>query len=150
MHRLNASSPLLSPSEVNYAQTHSALLERHYNSSFLASFPAKLQRLDDRAGAGNVGMIEGPDLDKAVFVRCLGPRQSNDAMTNHSEQSVVEVSCGYTQLSAGNQDDDSSDSQRQGQRNGAERIVRMRRGDIWVVKWREVRDVVARGECELI
>ncbi|KND94804.1 DNA replication complex GINS protein SLD5 [Tolypocladium ophioglossoides CBS 100239] len=62
----------LSPMELAYATRHQALLHNHYLSSFLASFPPQLQNLNDTAG--NVSMIDAPDLDAAVFVRMLRDR----------------------------------------------------------------------------
>lgn len=62
----------LSPTELAYATRHQALLHNHYLSSFLASFPPRLQNLNDTAG--NVSMIDAPDLDTAVFVRMLRDR----------------------------------------------------------------------------
>ncbi|OLN88678.1 DNA replication complex GINS protein SLD5 [Colletotrichum chlorophyti] len=59
----------LSPTELAYATRHQALLHNHYLSSFLSSFPAQLQNLNDTAG--NISMIDGPDLDTAVFIRLL-------------------------------------------------------------------------------
>ncbi|TQN73345.1 DNA replication complex GINS protein SLD5 [Colletotrichum shisoi] len=59
----------LSSTELAYATRHQALLHNHYLSSFLSSFPAQLQNLNDTAG--NISMIDGPDLDTAVFVRLL-------------------------------------------------------------------------------
>lgn len=59
----------LSPTELAYATRHQALLHNHYLSSFLSSFPQRLQNLNDTAG--NVSMIDNPDLDTAVFVRML-------------------------------------------------------------------------------
>ncbi|KAG7150119.1 DNA replication complex GINS protein SLD5 like [Verticillium longisporum] len=67
-----ASPPLrarLSPTELAYATRHQALLHDHYLSSFLSSFPPQLQNLNDTAGM--TSMIDGPDLDAAVFVRLL-------------------------------------------------------------------------------
>lgn len=64
-----AQSARLSPPELQYANSHQALLEGHYRSSFLSHFPISLQRLDDTAGG--ISMIEQPDNDKAVFVRVL-------------------------------------------------------------------------------
>ncbi|PNY25224.1 DNA replication complex GINS protein SLD5, partial [Tolypocladium capitatum] len=55
----------LSPVELAYATRHQALLHNHYLSSFLASFPPQLQNLNDTAG--NISMIDAPDLDAAVF-----------------------------------------------------------------------------------
>ncbi|KAJ9139121.1 DNA replication complex GINS protein SLD5 [Pleurostoma richardsiae] len=67
------SSPLLrarlSETELAYATRHQALLHNHYLSSFLSSFPPALQNLNDTAG--NISMIDTPDLDTAVFVRML-------------------------------------------------------------------------------
>lgn len=165
--QLDPEKPLLSPSEAHYAATHAGLLERHYNSLFLSSFPAKLRRLDDRAGAGGVGMVEGPDLDSAVFVRCLGQwRGKNAASTSHApsgfdqeDESMdgisgdgryapVEVSCGYT-APIPDQDGDNADGTQQSIYS-EERRELMRRGEIWIVRWRSVREAVTRGECELI
>ncbi|KAM9878652.1 DNA replication complex gins protein sld5 [Verticillium dahliae] len=67
-----ASPPLrarLSPTELAYATRHQALLHDHYLSSFLSSFPPQLQNLNDTAGM--TSMMDGPDLDAAVFVRLL-------------------------------------------------------------------------------
>jgi GINS complex subunit 4 len=55
--------------ELAYATRHQALLHNHYLSSFLASFPPALQNLNDTAG--NISMIDTPDLEKAVFIRLL-------------------------------------------------------------------------------
>jgi len=59
----------LSQTELAYATRHQALLHNHYLSSFLGSFPPQLQNLNDTAG--NVSMIDSPDLDTAVFIRLL-------------------------------------------------------------------------------
>ncbi|OIW34394.1 GINS complex, Sld5 component [Coniochaeta ligniaria NRRL 30616] len=59
----------LSEVELAYATRHQALLHNHYLSSFLASFPAPLQNLND--ASANINMIDSPDLDTAVFVRLL-------------------------------------------------------------------------------
>ncbi|CAG9938111.1 unnamed protein product [Clonostachys rosea f. rosea IK726] len=62
----------LSETELAYATRHQALLHNHYLSSFLSSFPTQLQNLNDTAG--NVSMIDSPDLDAAVFIRMLRDR----------------------------------------------------------------------------
>ncbi|UNI14787.1 GINS complex subunit [Purpureocillium takamizusanense] len=62
----------LSATELAYATRHQALLHNHYLSSFLSSFPPQLQNLNDTAG--NVSMVDGPDLDAAVFIRLLRAR----------------------------------------------------------------------------
>lgn len=59
----------LSETELAYATRHQAMLHNHYLSSFLASFPPILQNLNDTAG--NISMIDTPDLDTAVFIRLL-------------------------------------------------------------------------------
>jgi GINS complex subunit 4 len=55
--------------EQAYATRHQALLHNHYLSSFLSAFPPTLQNLNDTAG--NISMIDTPDLDTAVFIRLL-------------------------------------------------------------------------------
>ena len=45
------------------------MLHNHYLSSFLSSFPEQLQNLNDTAG--NISMIDSPDMDTAVFIRML-------------------------------------------------------------------------------
>lgn len=164
--RLDADKPLLSLSEANYATTHTALLERHYNSLFLSTFPPKLRRMDDRAGAGSAGMVEGPDLDSAVFVRCLGRWRGRSVAAGSqrsrgfeededmagvnvdSHYAPVEVSCGYTTPT--NDLDDGNAQESRASAYIEERRELMKRGDIWIVRWSSVREVVARGECELI
>ena len=59
----------LSSTELAYATRHQALLHNHYLSSFLGSFPEKLQNLNDTAG--NISMIDSPDVDSVVFIRML-------------------------------------------------------------------------------
>ncbi|RDA91770.1 hypothetical protein CP533_4761 [Ophiocordyceps camponoti-saundersi (nom. inval.)] len=63
----------MSQTEIAYATRHQALLHNHYLSSFLASFPHQLQNLNDTAG--DVSMIEEPDLNAAVFIRMLRDRE---------------------------------------------------------------------------
>lgn len=70
----------LSPTEVAYATRHQALLHNHYLSSFLASFPQQLQNLNDTAG--NISMIDSPDLDTAVFIRMLRDKDVHGQGTN--------------------------------------------------------------------
>ncbi|KAI1328275.1 hypothetical protein F5Y16DRAFT_369253 [Xylariaceae sp. FL0255] len=59
----------LSDTEQAYATRHQALLHNHYLSSFLSAFPPSLQNLNDTAG--NVSMVDTPDLETAVFIRLL-------------------------------------------------------------------------------
>jgi GINS complex subunit 4 len=71
LHTASLSSPttLLSPSEHQYLTSHQSLLSSHYASSFLGQFPGSLQRMDDTTGG--ISMVDKPDEDRAVFVRCL-------------------------------------------------------------------------------
>ena len=101
----------LSNSELQYATTHTTLLHQHYRSSFLGQFPVNLQRMDD--SQGGVNMVEGPDTEKAVFVRGL--------------RDVGEIWV-----------------------EGTDTAFELRRGDVFIVRWGAVRDVVERGDAELI
>lgn len=160
----------MSPSEAQYAEMHAGLLERHYQTSFLAAFPPKLTRLDDRSGAGGVGMVEGPDLDKAVFVRCIGRQRDPTQRSNGQDEGLdnededgdddhdmdearnayapVEISGGFPSAPSSSTRERVA-TQDEGSRT-AERRIRMRRGEIWIVRWSSVREAVASGECELI
>lgn len=161
--------PLTSPHESQYLIMRANLLERHFDASFLASFPAKMRRLDDKAGAGGSGMVQGPDIDRAVFVRCLAvPEISsvNDnerTLSRHDGAMLLEdwrqeYPHGTFKLSYGittslNIDDDSSirpSQSTQGRHVSEERVIEMRSGDIWMVRWSAVRGAVMRGVCELI
>lgn len=68
--------------------------------------------MDD--AAGGITMVEGPDVDKAVFVRALmdvdGPVYAE----------------------------------------GTDMMFELRKGDVAVVRWSAVREVVLSGEAELI
>ncbi|RMZ83173.1 hypothetical protein DV738_g1401, partial [Chaetothyriales sp. CBS 135597] len=68
---------LLSPAEARFLRHHQALLHSYYDATFLAGFPPALRRLDD--SSGGVSMVDGPDVDAAVVVRCLVPEWSNEA-----------------------------------------------------------------------
>jgi GINS complex subunit 4 len=63
------SSPNLSTTESQYVTHRCTLLTHHFSTSFLSSFPAQLQKLDDTAGG--ISMVDAPDIDAAVFVRVL-------------------------------------------------------------------------------
>ena len=102
----------LSPSELQYATAHTSLLHAHYHSSFLSQFPTSLQKMDDTAGG--ISMVEGPDVDKAVFVRGL-----------KDVEGPVYV-------------------------EGTDTAFEMRRGDVVVVRWSAVRELVMAGDAELI
>ena len=125
MHYLTTDdkSALLSPQEQSFLQQHQALLSNFYDASFLSAFPAQHQRLDDNAGGLN--MVEGPDGKKAVFIRCLAERWSNDPAYeehDHGEDGAAGESDGLT----------------------------MRRGQVWVVRWEDVKKGVETGALELL
>lgn len=117
-------------------------------------------------------MVEGPDLDKAVFVRCLGAptgttshirndrgalddfddnMDMNDDM-QEEQYRPVSVSCGYVAAASDDRARENStiSTQSQSQAQDAERIIEMHRGDIWMVRWSAVRDAVRTAECELL
>lgn len=117
--------------------------------------------MDDRAGAGGVGMVEGPDLDKAVVVRCLGRQRagaytdSRGAFDEDEDETVesfapVEMINGYAELQAANTAGEDSSSREISRGQPEERTIRMQRGEIWLVRWSSVREAVASGECELL
>lgn len=108
-------SELLSPQEQSFLQNHQALLSSFYSASFLSAFPAQLQRLDDNTGGLN--MAEGPDGQNAVFIRCLAGRWTNDPAYEAYED--------Y-------EDDEDG-------RRGEPGALQMRRGQVWVVRWEDVK-----------
>ncbi|OAL24986.1 hypothetical protein AYO20_10520 [Fonsecaea nubica] len=119
----NKTSVIMSAPEVAFLRHHQALLGDLYDSSFLNSLPTGLRRLDDSSGV--VPMIEGPDGSKAVVVRCL-----NEGTWNNER--------------------DVDEARDQGEQEGASVVLRMRRGEVWVVRWKDVKKGVERGEVELL
>jgi GINS complex subunit 4 len=113
---------LLSPAEVEFLRGHQALLAGLYGASFLEAFPAQLQRLDDTAGG--VSMVEGPEGKANVFVRCLSERWGR---------------------SVGGEDEEEDDDG-----GGGGGGLRMRRGEVWVVRWEDVKKGVLSGSLELL
>ncbi|CEH12582.1 Predicted alpha-helical protein, potentially involved in replication/repair [Ceraceosorus bombacis] len=68
----------LSPLEQNYAQTFHQLRSSHFQTTVLDALPLHMRSLEDTGagtGAGNTdgrsGMVDVPDPDAPVFVRCL-------------------------------------------------------------------------------
>lgn len=116
-------SAYLSPVEAQFVRNHQALLEEFYGGSFLSAFPAGLRRLDDVSGGAS--MVEGPDVGSAVVVRCLAELWRNEEDVEN----------------AANED---------GEDTGASVELRMRRGEIWIVRWRDVKAGVERGDVELL
>jgi GINS complex subunit 4 len=120
----------LSPAELQFLRHHQSLLSNFYESSFLDAFPAALKRLDD--SSGGVPMVEPPDGGAAVVVRCLaeqGPwtneRDVEDAAASRETDALVQSTTATVELT-------------------------MRRGEVWVVRWRDVRRGVERGDLELL
>lgn len=106
----------MSSSEVAYATRHQQLLHSHYLSSFLGAFPPQLQNLNDTAGG--ISMVDGPDMEGAVFVRGLGK----------ADESVVVF----------------------GRGRDADGDVEVQRGEVVVARWADVRELVEKGEMELV
>jgi len=116
LEQLNTSDTktgLLGDSEIQFLRNHQALLSNFYSGSFLDAFPPQLRKLDDKAGGNS--MVEGPDMQEAVFVRCLGERWESDP---GDEGESIEL--------------------------------RMRRGEVWVVRWEDVQEGVKSGMLELL
>jgi GINS complex subunit 4 len=111
---------LLSPAEVEFLRGHQAQLAGLYGASFLEAFPAQLRRLDDTAGG--VSMVEGPEGKASVFVRCLSERWGR---------------------SMGEEDEEEDDD------NGGGGL-RMRRGEVWVARWEDMKKGVLSGSLELL
>ena len=111
-------------------------------------------------------MVEGPDVDKAVFVRCLGIRNAANGPSHRRYRGLdeddeveddenetfkpVDVSCGYSGADEDEQNVSRSMRAARTRNEGGEKVISMRRGEIWIVRWSGVRDAVARGECELL
>jgi GINS complex subunit 4 len=110
----------MSETEVAYATRHQQLLHEHYLSSFLGSFPQRLQNLNDTAGG--ISMIEGPDVDSGVFVRGLGSKDIP------GEGSIIVRGRGR---------DGDGDQE-------------VERGEVTVARWSDVKEFVERGELELV
>lgn len=120
-HSSGTGSTYLSPAETQFLRAHQALLSEFYGASFLNAFPPALRRLDD--ATGGVPMVEPPDAGTAVVVRCL----VDGVWSNEADVD-----------GAGSED------------AAATVELRMRRGEVWVVRWRDVRRGVERGELELL
>jgi len=110
----------LSETEVAYATRHQQLLHGHYLSSFLGSFPQQLQNLNDTAGG--ISMIGGPDEEGGVFVRGLGSREIG------GEGGVIV----------------------RGRGRDVDGEVEVGRGEVVVARWSDVRELVEKGEMELV
>ncbi|CZS94880.1 hypothetical protein WAI453_013486 [Rhynchosporium graminicola] len=123
-HTLHYLSPehsdRLSETEIAYATRHQQLLHSHYLSSFLGSFPQNLQNLNDTAGG--INMIGGPDVEEGVFVRGLGAKDG-------SAESAITV---------------------RGRGRDGDGEVDVERGEVVIARWSDVKDIVERGEMELV
>lgn len=107
---------LLSDAEANFLRNHQALLNNFYDTSFLSALPTALRKLDDSSGGMN--MVEGPEQENAVIVRCLRESWSNSDLFDHSDSVSIEL--------------------------------RMSRGEVWVVRWADVKAGVLIGDLELL
>ena len=119
-------TPLLSPAEVAFLRQHQTLLSGLYGASFLEAFPVQLRGLADTAGG--VSMVEGPEGKGAVFVRCLVERWGSEGEEEEEEE---EEGDGVLDRGGGGG-------------------LRMRRGQMWVVRWEDVKRGVLDGRLELL
>ncbi|KAL9113629.1 MAG: hypothetical protein Q9227_002367 [Pyrenula ochraceoflavens] len=132
-----STTSILSPSEHTFLTHHQSLLSSHYSDAFLSAFPPQLQRLDDNAGGLN--MVEGPDTKGAVFVRCLvGRWDAEKGADGGEEREDWEIE----------QDDDDYHEGRRGGGGGGS--LKMRIGEVWVVRWEDVKQGVEAGKLELL
>lgn len=123
---------LLSESEQQFLRHHHSLLTRFYSSSFLDSLPARLRRLDDASGGMGNNMVEGPEAGTAVVVRCL------DEVWDNTD----EVERGRDGVGGGGGG---------GGEEGKPTVeLRMRRGEVWVVRWGDVKGGVVGGALDLL
>lgn len=118
----------LSPGEAQFLRHHQALLTEFYETSFLDAFPAGLRRLDDTSAG--VPMVEPPDRSTAVVVRGL-----REGVWSNERDVDGGVPGGERE---------------EGESEGASVELRIKRGEVWVVRWRDVRRGVERGDLELL
>ncbi|EXJ82660.1 hypothetical protein A1O3_06474 [Capronia epimyces CBS 606.96] len=123
------STHYLSAAETQFLRAHQALLSDFYSSSFLSAFPPALRRLDD--ATGGVPMLEPPDAAIAVVVRCL----VDGVWSNERDVDLAPTAGSETG---------------EWEREPATVELRMRHGEVWLVRWRDVRGGVERGELELL
>lgn len=81
-------------------------------------------------------MVEGPDGKKAVFVRCLVGRWRGGIS-------------GGGALDEGEDDDEDEDARGGGGGRG-EGHLNMRSGEVWVVRWEDVKTGVLAGKLEVL
>lgn len=107
-----------------YAERHQMLLEGHYNASFMGAFPETLRGLEDKVGS--VHMVEGPDLEGAVFGRGL-VGGDGDGEDEEGEGARVRV-----------------------RGRDGDGVASVGRGEVVVARWADIRGAVERGEMELV
>ena len=64
-------------------------------------------------------MVEGPDVESAIVVRCLAEEWGNEDQLGEGEE-------------------------------GPSMELRMQKGDIMIVRWRDVREGALKGDVELL
>lgn len=107
-----------------YAERHQMLLEGHYNASFMGAFPETLRGLEDKVGS--VHMVEGPDLEGAVFGRGLVGGEG-DEEDGEGEGTRIRV-----------------------RGRDGDGVASVGRGEVIVARWADVRGAVERGDMELV
>ena len=138
------SSSSVSPSEAQFLTTSQSLLQGYYDASFLSSLPPQLQSLTDNTGGTN--MVEGPDLKSAVLVRCLAEGWHSHAVGGSKVDGENWLNGSARKGgSRGFEQDLDEEEEEEG-----EREFEMRRGQVWVVRWEDVRKGVLSGQLELL
>lgn len=129
--RKNTTHRVLSDPELSFLRHQQYLLNQLYSAAFLDSLPVSLRKLDERTGGTR--MDDSPDHEEGVIIRCLAREwESRDIDTAGAE--------------AGQDDED-----RDGDERGIEKVkIGFKRGDIGIVRWRDVKAGVLGGDLELL
>lgn len=150
---------------------HQALLTAHYLASFLGVFPPPLRRLDDNAGGLN--MVDAPETREVVVVRCLAGEACVVVPLGDSggggDGSGADGSGGKGEFWFKGQGQGQGQGQGDRRRPGSSSVppmgselgsgpgegmvvegVRMRRGEMWLVRWEGIREAWRKGEVEVL
>ena len=93
-------------------------------------------------------MVEPPDLKATVFVRCLAERwlsvssPSTSTLRARGGENWLD---GSTRMGNGEEDLDNDDEDQEDSRE-----FEMMRGQVWVVRWEDVKKGVLSGKLELL
>lgn len=127
--RKNTTHRVLSDPELSFLRHQQYLLNQLYSAAFLDSLPVSLRRLDERTGGTR--MDDAPDNAEGVIIRCLAREwESRDFDAAEAEAE---------------QDDGDGD-----ERGGEKVKIGFKRGDVGIVRWRDVKAGVLGGDLELL